>query len=155
MPKIHRKVELDRYSISVKPKGFFRELRPYFVGDTVEFSIKISGEPSGNGLYVSEVFGNDKYESIWHQSGSDFTKDWIHIVGNPIDSEGDIKYKFGFSAGSGKTLVSAKATNKDTWFPTLFWILVTAFLSMLATIFAQILFGVIKIDPTWVMKLMP
>ena len=134
----------------VKPKSFLRRFFPYFVGDRVKFDVtfsKADSIPDGSIFFLFEFFGGDEKRSLSHVSCSTVLNKTITFIGNPIDREGDVRYRLGFSevANNAYTIVSAHASNKDRWFPACAGLVVGGII----TFAVSLALGILEIDKFW------
>jgi hypothetical protein len=148
MPQYHSHEHPYLGQIIITPLPFWRNwfrFLPYFVGDSIRFRIQIETPQEQPTIY--EKFGNNEVIEISHDHQSNEKEK--EILGNPISSEGDVEYRVGFNGSpSGnltKTIVTARAINKDRWFPYVAGVL----LGVLLTAIAQILTGFLDVVKSW------
>ena len=151
MPNTHN-VKMGNYSIKSRFRNVFRYTFPYFVGDVVKFDITINVDENGldgSKFYIKEIF-NGEVRQFEPLDKSIVGKGWIRIETHPIDQEGDVRYKIGFSTNSdSEIIVSARAKNTDRWLPAIIGMVVTAVLTFLVTIASGMFFGFIDIQKFW------
>lgn len=148
MPNYHSK-KIGLFLIDVKPDIFIRRFWPYFVGNKVKFRIHFSRLDSavdGTIFHIFEIFGSEE-RTLQKFDNIDVNNKWITVIGNPIDHEGDVIYRLGFSSNSkgSQTIVTGHATNTDRWLLALLGF----FLGAIFSIFTGILLGFIQITPFW------
>ena len=140
----------DMGNITITPKPLWRRVFkfvPYYVGDTVNFSLHIDNPSKAWRLY--ERFGDDVLP-IKTVLGKD-----MDIAGRVINDEGNIEYRLGVdpSLREGVTLMTAKAWHKDTFVAQWFWLAVGAAITLACVILGAILSllsGLIQINPEWI-----
>jgi len=146
MPQYHQHYHPFLRKITITPLPFWRNwfrFLPYFVGDIIRFRVQI--ETPQERPRVFERFGNNKLKPIDEtiESGE------REIKGNPINSEGDIECTVSFEGfpndTDAKTIITARAINKDRWFPYLAGVMIGVFLTALV----DILTGFLDIVKSW------
>ncbi len=122
MPRYHN----HRY-VKVAPLHWWRRVWPYFVGDTVDFVLRVDNipNPKVGTIKVFEKFGEKEYPL------KDVTASPVVIHGSVISAEGDLVYTLRLPSQKkqGAVLVTARALNYDTIFFSSVWLLVGALLT--------------------------
>ncbi len=148
MPQYHSRKHpfLGQVTITPHPwwRNWFRFL-PYFVGDRVHFRVQIETPQEQPCVY--ERFGGREIKQlgdlpdIMNNSGDK------EIMGNPINSEGDVEYTLGFYGypTSGETIITTRVVNKDRWSLGCVGLMV----GMIVTIIAGVIINLINVDPAW------
>ncbi len=122
MPRYH-----SYKHIIVTPAPWWHRFWPYFVGDTVDFVLRVDNipDPETGTIKVFEKFRDQEYPLM------EVTESPLTIHGSVISVEGDVVYTLGFASQKKQrpVLVTAKALNYDTIFFSAFWLVVGALLT--------------------------
>lgn len=151
MPKYHNQNSNWYGKIEVIPHSWQRKLFkfwPYYVGDRIFLHVKI--EDNKTNPVIFEHFSNMEPKQIGRHFSDSYEMD---VIGNVINSTGDVEYMLSGGVNLGITIFTAHAISKDTWLPAVLGMFLTFILSIVGTIIVQVLFGVIRIDPTWILKI--
>ncbi len=134
MPRYH-----SHGHVKVAPLHWWRRAWPYFVGDTVEFVLRVDNipDPKVGTIRVFEKFGDREYPL------KDVTASPVTVRGSVISAEGDVVYTLRLPSQKkqGAVLVTARALNYDTIFFSAFWLVVGALLTGIGGLIVRLILG--------------
>lgn len=161
MPKYYEpKNWQNRGSMKITPTSFWRKLPilkyilPYHVGDRVEFDI-FTDKPNENknASFIRQI--------VYEQLGSrekeyfcDINDKRTLLIGNMIPREGDVTYSLGDITNllSETLIFTTTVVSWDTVRNNWFWAILAAIGGGIVSLATGLIFGIIKIDPAWILS---